>query len=131
MTDAEKVAFVRTIGDFPETDTDAVLSAYLTIAKTEIMNRAYPYGYTDETPFPSKYDMKQCKIAVYMLNKRGAEGQLSHSENGISRSYGGSDLPVDMLSDIVPFCSSIRGVPAVEPDPDDGEDEGDIDNENP
>jgi len=124
MTDEEKITFVRTIGDFPETDTDAVLSAYLSMAKTEIMNRAYPYGYTDRTAFPAKYDVKQCKLAVYMLNKRGAEGQLSHSENGISRSYGGSDIPADMLMDIVPFCSSITGV-AVE------DEEEETDNENP
>lgn len=117
MTDAEKVTFVRTIGEFNTSYTDAMLSAYLTIAKTEIMNRAYPYGYDDTTPFPAKYDMKQCKLAVYMLDKMGAEGQLSHSENGISRSYGGSDIPADMLMDIVPFCSAISPIVAE----DDGE----------
>lgn len=110
MNDAEKITFVRTIGAFPSSYTDDMLSAYLTIAKTEIMNRAYPYGYTDETEFPTKYEMKQCKLAVYMLNKMGAEGQLSHSENGISRTYGGSDIPADMLMDIVPFCSAIRPI---------------------
>ena len=39
-----------------------------------------------------------------MLNKRGAEGQTSHSENGISRSYENADIPESMLKSIIPFC---------------------------
>jgi hypothetical protein len=46
--------------------------------------------------------MLQCEIAAYLLNKRGAEGQTSHTENGITRNYGGADVPESMLSSIIP-----------------------------
>jgi hypothetical protein len=43
------------------------------------------------------------EIAAYLLNKRGAEGQTSHSENGISRGYESGSIPESMLSDVLPF----------------------------
>ena len=87
-------------------DSDDVLLAYLNIAGCKIINRAYPYG-TDETEVPSRYDFLQCEIAAYLLNKRGAEGQTSHSENGISRSYESADVPVSLLGAVTPMCGVI------------------------
>lgn len=108
MTQAEKIEHIRITGGFDaEEDSDAVVSAYLTEAEDAIMNRAYPFGYTDKTPFPTKYDLLSCKITVFLLDKRGGEGQVSHSENGISRTYGGSDIPADMLQTVVPYCTSV------------------------
>lgn len=53
---------------------------------------------------PSKYDYRQCEIAAFLLNKRGAEGQTAHSENGVGRSYEGGNIPASMLDDITPYC---------------------------
>jgi len=52
--------------------------------------------------------MLQLEIATYLLNKRGAEGQTAHSENGISRSYESADVPSSMLNQIVPHCGIIK-----------------------
>ena len=103
MTDVEKLALLRVIVGQPnEGDwSDDVLISYLSIAGRKIINRAYPYDDTVEE-VPRRYGYHQCEIAAYLLNKRGAEGQLSHSENGISRSYGSADVPESMLSEIVP-----------------------------
>ncbi len=87
-------------------DTDDVLLAYLDIAGSKIINRAYPYD-SDVTEVPSRYGFLQCEIAAYLLNKRGAEGQTAHSENGISRSYESADAPESMLGAVVPFCGVI------------------------
>ena len=46
---------------------------------------------------------------MYLLNKRGAEGQTAHSENGISRSYEDGDVPPTLLRDIVPFAAAMGG----------------------
>ena len=109
MTNAEKIERIRLLGGFDvDEDPDTVLSAYLAEAEDAIMNRAYPYGYEEGTEFPTKYDLLSCKIAVYLLDKRGGEGQLSHSENGISRTYAGADIPSDMLQTVIPFCSPIK-----------------------
>ena len=86
-----------------EGDSDDVLLTYLTLAGRKIINRAYPYN-NDVNDVPRRYGYLQCEMAAYMLNKRGAEGETSHSENGISRSYESADVPESMLSQIVPFC---------------------------
>lgn len=50
----------------------------------------------------NKYLNLQLKIAVEMFNKRGAEGQTGHNENGINRSYETSDVSFSLLSQITP-----------------------------
>ena len=105
MTQTEKLQLLKAL--VGESDTEEVLLAYLNIAGRKILNRAYPYG-TDETEIPTRYDFLQCEIAAYMLNKRGAEGQTSHSENGISRSYESADVPESMLGAVTPMVGVIR-----------------------
>lgn len=105
MTNEEKLTMVRVMCDL-DNDSDDILLAYLAIAGRKIIDRAYPYdNYVEEVP--RRYELLQCEIATYLLNKRGAEGQTSHSENGISRSYENADVPESMLSVITPFCGVI------------------------
>lgn len=44
----------------------------------------------------------QIRIAVELYNKMGAEGQTSHSENGLSRTYENSDVSDSLLQMITP-----------------------------
>ena len=103
MTETEKMSLLRVmVGQPNEGDwSDDVLLSYLAIAGRKIINRAYPYDDT-ATEVPRRYGYLQCDIAAYLLNKRGAEGQISHSENGISRSYASADVPEAMLSEVLP-----------------------------
>lgn len=103
MTDSEKIAMVKSMCG--ETDDD-IISAYLALAGNKICRIAYPFDDT-VTEVPNKYAYVQVDAAVYLLNKRGAEGQSGHTENGISRSYENADLPASMLRSVVPMC----GVP--------------------
>ncbi len=64
----QKILYVMTMTD--ETDKD-IISTYLSIAEQKILNYAFPYN--EDEDLPSKYDLKQCEIAAYLLNKRGAE----------------------------------------------------------
>ena len=110
MTIADKIAQVRVMVGKPETDSewsDSVIITYLNIAGRKIINRAYPYD-DSINDMPTRYDLLQCEIATYLLNKRGAEGQTAHSENGISRSYESADVPDSMLADVIPFCGVIK-----------------------
>ena len=104
MTQTEKLTLLRAM--VGESDTEEVLLAYLNIAGNKILNRAYPYG-TEETEVPVRYDFLQCEIAAYLLNKRGAEGQTAHSENGINRSYESADVPESLLGAITPMVGVI------------------------
>ena len=105
MNQTEKLTLLKAM--VGSADSDDVLLAYLDIAGRKVINRAYPYG-TEETEVPSRYDFLQCEIAAYLLNKRGAEGQTGHSENGISRSYESADVPESLLGAITPTCGVIR-----------------------
>ena len=107
MTNEEKLTMLRVMVEADSEDwTDEILLTYLNISAQKIINRAYPYDNTVEV-VPRRYEMLQCEIAAYLLNKRGAEGEISHSENGISRSYENADVPKSMLDVIVPFCGVI------------------------
>ena len=105
MTDTEKLTYLRAM--VGGSDTDEVLSTYLVVAGKKIIARAYPYDDT-VTEVPDKYDTLQCEIAAYLLNRRGAEGQTQHSENGITRSYENADVPASMLKVVTPHCGVIK-----------------------
>ena len=104
MTHEEKLQLLKAM--VGESDTEEVLLTYLKIAGQKIINRAYPYG-TDDPVVPTRYDFLQCEIAAYLLNKRGAEGQISHSENGISRNYESADVPESLLGAVTPMIGVI------------------------
>ena len=105
MTDTEKLTYLRAM--VGGSDTDEVLFTYLVVAGKKIIARAYPYDDT-VTEVPDKYDTLQCEIAAYLLNKRGAEGQTQHTENGISRQYENADVPSSMLKVVTPHCGVIK-----------------------
>ena len=85
-----------------ETD-ETILQAHLDNAESIILNKLYPFDDGEEHTLPSKYQGLQTRISAYMLNKRGAEGESSHQENGVYRLYGSSDIPKDMLNEITPY----------------------------
>ena len=104
MTEVEKLSLLRVMVGQPNTDenwTDNVLISYLKIAGEKIINRAYPYDDT-VTEVPHRYGVLQCEIAQYLLNKRGAEGQTGHSENGVNRTYESADVPESLMREVIP-----------------------------
>lgn len=109
METSEKLMELRAITEAD--DDDSVLLAYLRQAEDVILNRLYPYldGVTfDQLSIPPRYQYKQVRIAAYLLNKRGAEGEVQHVENGVNRKYNASDVPSDLLADIIPSVSIPR-----------------------
>lgn len=81
---------------------DDVLSTYLNLAEQIVIQKAYPYG-TGLEDLPARYEAVQVEIAAYMLNKRGAEGETVHLENGVSRHYEDGAVPPSLLRRIVPY----------------------------
>ena len=115
MTDAEKREMLTAMTG--ET-TEAVLSTYLKLAGDKICRKAYPYDPT-VTTVPEQYESLQVEIAAYLLNKRGAEGEKTHSENGISRTYENGisrtyengDVPNSLMRQITPFAGLLDDIP--------------------
>lgn len=100
MSDSEKLTALGRMVD--ETDDD-VLSTFLDLAGQEVCRRAFPF-HPEITAVPDRYVDVQLKVAAYLINKRGAEGETSHSENGVSRSYEDGDIPPSMFRSIIPMA---------------------------
>lgn len=105
MTHDEKLTALKAM--VGGSDTDEVLSTYLNFAGSKILAKAYPFQ-NDVSEVPTQYEYLQVEIAAYMLNKRGAEGETVHTENGISRTYENADVPTSMLKAITPYCGIVR-----------------------
>lgn len=85
---------------------NAILLDCLESAKAAIMSRRYPFGnWPDE--LESQYVDLQYRCAVDIYNKAGAEGQLTHNENGISRSWESAWISEQLLQEVTPYL----GVP--------------------
>ena len=84
-------------------------SVYLSLAKSAIVAQLFPLDSSATwDDVPEKFHMRAVEICVYLLNKRGAEGEVSHSENGVSRTYGDASIPSRMFAGMVPQA----GVPS-------------------
>lgn len=85
-----------------EVDCD-LLYEFLDSAEQIILSRRYPYG---EYPnvFPKRYEDLKIRIAEDMYNRIGAAGQLTHNENGISRTWGSEWVSEQLLQEIVPLA---------------------------
>lgn len=123
---------LKTLLDIALNDTaqDGLLNLYLQMAEQKVLNKLYPYSKKSNPPdvfidcekvtqleiehdsepdsnVPTKYSSIVVSIAQYLYLRRGSEGQKSHSENGISRSYESADIPDSMLEDITPMVGGV------------------------
>ena len=104
MNDLTMLQCVQTLAG----DTGEYVQTYLDLAKAAVVSRIFPY-IPDETwdDVPVKHHMRTCEIAAYLVNKRGAEGEIQHTESGVSRQYASASIPEAMFEGMVPFA----GVP--------------------
>ena len=107
MTEQKKIQMLRAMASSEEDG--EILSVYLELAAAKILTRMYPF--TEDVAgmdVPDRYVPMQLNVACYLMNKRGAEGEVLHIENGVHRSYGDADVPDSMLKEVVPFCQAVR-----------------------
>lgn len=103
MTDQEKAQKVANML-LPDVVATNVLLPYIELSGEIVSRRRYPFRET--ITVPTKYEHIQCLIAVELWNKRGAEGQTTHNENGINRTWEGL-VSHKLLSLIVPKIGSV------------------------
>ena len=85
----------------PEITNDVELEDLLESARAVILSRRFPF--TQHPPdVEDRYKDLQIRIAVEMYNRRGAEGETAHSENGVSRTYSGANVSEELLREITP-----------------------------
>ena len=114
MTEADKIANVRVLADEPDATEmpDNTIAVYLEKAKRAIASRRYPFGIPYETETVDGvevttqvdptlgYEMLQCELAGRYIQRKGAEGETSHNESGVNRSYG-SVNDEDLLKEVM------------------------------
>ena len=82
---------------------DAYLQYEINRAIAEI-NRCRRFTPTKKIAYDSKYEYLIIPMCVSAIAKIGAEGQTSHSENGVLRNYGSAiDYPRELLIQIIPL----------------------------
>jgi hypothetical protein len=103
MTIEEKIIQMDK-GIAPDKADPDVLKFELMAAETMILNKMYPFGYDEGVVIPTRYERLQIKLAIELYSQRGADGQVSHGENGIQRQWPALSR---ILAQVVPHCGSV------------------------
>ena len=85
---------------------EAILEDCLESAKAAIMARRYPFQEWPEE-LESRYLDLQFRCALDLYNRIGAEGQLSHGENSISRAWESSWISEPLLQEVTPVAKVV------------------------
>ena len=104
-----KEAIINRLQDTSEVDDFELVSFYVDNAEEIVLNQLYPFDEAwngeEEVTVPARYTNITTRIALYLIQKSGVDGETTHIENGMHRHYGSSDVPADMLRQITPKAS--------------------------
>lgn len=93
MNQADKLRLLK--AEFPKSDEDALLGV---LSTSDAIVYARVYGYLNEAvprPLNDLEDRVSIEVAKRILWKRGADGESSHSENGVSANWGANQSGFD------------------------------------
>lgn len=100
MTNEEKQEQLKiTLGD--SSIDDKIVDTYLRIAGQKILNRRFPFDKVSRSgEVPTEYEWLQIELACVLINRRGAEGESTHSENGVNISLRSE---TEIMTEIIPL----------------------------
>ena len=99
-----KVRILFTDNDVSDTE----IELQLEMAK-DFINDRRRFEPTDDVPMEDKYLNLQVLLTVEALNKVGAEGEKTHTDNGTTRVYeNGSPYSTSLVNRIIPLGRSCR-----------------------
>lgn len=106
MDNNEKIARLAALIS-PDTADNDLLLYLLEQAEGIILNRRYPFGAPEGATLSPLHEQIQIRMALELFSKMGAEGQISHQENGVYRGYEAGDVSQSLLKLIVPVAGSV------------------------
>lgn len=106
MRDIEKAQIVAKMLEPEEVDETSLLP-YIDVAKHIVLTKRYPFGYEIGTEVPSRFEGIQCQVALELWARRGAEGEMAHTENGISRTWASQVISPLLLKLVTPVVGSV------------------------
>lgn len=106
MDNADKLAMLIKLAD---NDADAeTLALLLDIAGDKVKRRLYPFA-TDRSAYevPVIYDTLQVQVALYLYQRNGTYGLMSHTEQGVTDTFAGADIPEKFWADngVIPYAT--------------------------
>lgn len=106
MSVDEKLEVLKTILDIQPSDTseDSRLAVYLSAAEREIIGWRYSYCSQTVETVPAEYEMIQVFAVVAGYSQSGAENQMNHTENAISRTFSYPDMIHYIRANVIPLC---------------------------
>lgn len=109
MTDAEKLTNLKTIlfGSASDTSHDAELGVYLNLTTQEILAWKYSLcgGVPDGvTAVPYGEEVTQIMACAAGYGMKGAPDQLSHTENGIARTWKYADMAQYVHANVIAYA---------------------------
>lgn len=107
MNQSEKLAMVKTLMGITDTQEDERIGAYLHAAELELLQWRYSYASEVPTEVPAEYEMTQVHAVIAGYSLSGAENQLAHSENGISRTFKYADMVDYIRAHVIPIAKVI------------------------
>ena len=105
MTDAEKLAMLKSLLKITDTTLDAELAVYISLAKAEILAWLYsgktPEGVTD---VPMRYEPTQIMAVVTGFGLAGLENQTRSVENTTTREFKYSSMLEFIHANVIPYA---------------------------
>ena len=104
MTITEKREMTMVMLGLSDNDSERLIEVYLNAAAKEII--AWRYSYSGQMPeeVPPEYEMTQVYAVIAGYSQAGAENQISHSENGISRTFKHEDMISYIRANVIPLA---------------------------
>lgn len=87
---------------------EALESAKLAILARRYPSQNYPKSADGDYELPEQYENLQYRMAVEIISKLGAEGQIHHTENQINRQYETGFISKHLLNEVVPLVKVIK-----------------------
>ena len=106
MTNEQKIEKLKVLIS-PDTASDELLVYLLEQSEGIILSRRYPFGSPEGATLSALHEQIQIRIAVELFSKMGAEGQTTHIENGVHRTWEAGDVSPSLLKHIVPCVGSV------------------------
>lgn len=110
MAETYKEVIKKKIKTLSGEENEEVLNAFLDFSVEIFLNRRYPFGIPkrlEEEPVPKEYYNLIARMGLYLWNKQGADGEIHHTENGVTTSWESGDVPESMLGQIIPLARGI------------------------
>lgn len=104
MTDAEKLAMVKTILRITSSAEDDLLTTYIDAAGREILSWRYSNAEAVPDEVPAEYEMTQIQAVINAYTQSGIEGQTSSTENGITRRFEYAGMTQYIRANVIPIA---------------------------